>query len=368
MASLTLRNITKQFGATTALDDVSFTVADSEFVVLVGPSGCGKSTLLRLIAGLDAVSAGEILLADTLVNDVPPKDRDIAMVFQNYALYPHMTVFANMAFGLKMRGMARKLIRKRVLEAARILGLEQLLARRSNKLSGGQQQRVALGRAIVRNPRLFLFDEPLSNLDARLRVAMRAELIRLHQRLGATMIYVTHDQSEAMSMGDRLVVLKDGRVQQIGAPLAIYHRPANLFVAGFIGNPPMNFFYCTVLDQGSGPVLQGDSFSLPLPAAMRKKLESAALDAGEIVLGIRPEDILESGTGRDSGSALPVMARVEFLEVMGNEILATCRLGDQGFIARLSPQTAVKANAEVFFSFALDRALFFDPRTGESIQ
>ncbi|MCK5323965.1 MAG: ATP-binding cassette domain-containing protein, partial [Desulfobulbaceae bacterium] len=285
-----------------------------------------------------------------------------------YALYPHMTVYQNMAFGLKMRGVAKTVIRQRVSEAAGILGLNDLLDRKSKALSGGQQQRVALGRAIVRQPRLFLFDEPLSNLDARLRIAMRGELIRLHKRLDATMIYVTHDQVEAMSLGERLVVLKDGAVQQIGAPLDIYQCPVNRFVAGFIGTPPMNFFPCTIKGTKQTLRLVGKECSLAVPTRRQYPAGPAILPDQEVILGIRPEDIHEEPHNNGAATEQMVTARVEFLETMGSEVLATCRLGNVEFITRLPPQTKIRATEEATLFFDMNRAHLFHSRTGESLR
>src|SRR6266571_6495600 len=295
MADLQLKGVSKIYpGNVCAVAPTSVEIEDGEFVILVGPSGCGKSTLLRMIAGLETISEGEVRIGGRLVNNVPAKDRDIAMVFQNYALYPHMTVYENMAFGLKMRKLPKSEIDDRVRRAVDILGLDDFLDRRPKALSGGQRQRVAVGRAIVRQPKLFLFDEPLSNLDAKLRVSMRAELKKLHKQLEATMIYVTHDQVEAMSMGDRLIVLKDGIVQQIGAPLEIYDRPANQFVASFIGSPPMNFVNCSIGEHEGQLFLTGDGLQVKLPPKSRAVLsEAGSSENSSMVLGIRPEDISE---------------------------------------------------------------------------
>ncbi|HSC71982.1 MAG TPA: sn-glycerol-3-phosphate ABC transporter ATP-binding protein UgpC, partial [Candidatus Methylomirabilis sp.] len=292
MAQVTLESVSKKFDEVVAVRDVSLTVHDREFVVLVGPSGCGKSTTLRMIAGLEEITAGIIKIGDRVVNDVPPKDRDIAMVFQNYALYPHMTVYDNMAFGLKLRKFPKPEIQRRVQEAAEILGIQELLSRKPRALSGGQRQRVAVGRAIVRKPQVFLFDEPLSNLDAKLRVAMRAELKKLHDRLQATVVYVTHDQVEAMTMGDRIVIMKDGLIQQVGAPLEVYAAPQNQFVAGFIGSPAMNFIPCTITAQDGNLFFKAPGLSLPAPAGKAKAL--AAYRDKAVTLGVRPEDLHEA--------------------------------------------------------------------------
>src|SRR5579864_5995755 len=291
MANVILRNITKKINDSVIVNNVSLEIQDREFCVLVGPSGCGKSTTLRMIAGLEEMSSGEIWIDDVLVNDVPPKDRDIAMVFQNYALYPHMTAYENMAFGLKLRGYKKKDIDARVRESAEILNLTHLLERRPKELSGGQRQRVAVGRAIVRKPKVFLFDEPLSNLDAKLRVQMRTEISKLHDRLQTTMIYVTHDQVEAMTMGDRICVMKDGLIMQVDKPLEVYNRPANKFVASFIGSPPMNFMDVQVVRRGRHSLLEEGKFTLELLPAME---EAVRPYAGQVVtLGVRPEDIYD---------------------------------------------------------------------------
>src|SRR5690554_686499 len=292
MASVTLERVTKRFGNVIAVDEASLEIRDKEFLVLVGPSGCGKSTTLRMVAGLEDVTEGNIYIGDRLVNDVPPKDRDIAMVFQNYALYPHMDVYNNMAFGLKLRKFPKSEIDRRVKEAARMLGIENLLDRKPKQLSGGQRQRVAVGRAIVREPKVFLMDEPLSNLDAKLRVQMRAELSKLHRRLEATVIYVTHDQTEAMTMGDRIVVMKDGFIQQVGAPLEVYEKPVNVFVAGFIGSPAMNFMEGVLRRDGETYFIDAKTFKLPIPAEKAASIKNLGKYVDkQVVLGIRPEDI-----------------------------------------------------------------------------
>lgn len=367
MAGLVLENISKVFDHdTVAVSGFSAEIGDGEFVALVGPSGCGKSTVLRIVAGLEEPSGGVVRIDGRNVNGVAAKDRDIAMVFQNYALYPHMSVYQNMAFALKMRRLPRDEIKRRVHDAAEILGLTGLLGKRSRSLSGGQSQRVALGRAIVRQPKLFLFDEPLSNLDARLRVTMRTELIKLHKRLTATMLYVTHDQTEAMSMGNRLIVLNKGEVQQIGSPLEIYRHPANMFVAGFIGSPPMNFIPCRIAVVDDTVRLQGDAFEIMLFDA-EKKLPDDVRAGQPVILGIRPEDIVEPRyfSGRPVGQT--ITAAVEFLEPLGSEILATCQLGGHEFIARLHPQTAVAADETVRFVFDMAQARLFDRKTGASL-
>jgi multiple sugar transport system ATP-binding protein len=362
MAEVKLEGVSKVYdGKVTAVRDVNVTINDREFVVLVGPSGCGKSTVLRMIAGLEEISGGTVSIDGRVVNDVAPKDRDIAMVFQNYALYPHMSVKDNLAFGLKLRKTPKDEIESRVRDAARILGIESYLDRKPKALSGGQRQRVALGRAIVRKPKVFLFDEPLSNLDANLRVQMRTEISRLHNRLQTTMIYVTHDQIEAMSMGDRIVVMKDGVVQQVDSPLAIYHRPANRFVAGFIGSPTMNFFKGT-LNGGTPPVFQqeGTSFALQLagPPAERAVRHAGAT----VILGIRPEHI--TGAQGSVEGAVPVRIPIDVVEPVGNEIFAYFATGsDQRYVARLSTDVTPKVGEPFELRFDTAKAHLFDNST-----
>jgi multiple sugar transport system ATP-binding protein len=331
MANVVLKHLDKKYpSGFHAVRDVSLEIADGEFMVLVGPSGCGKSTTLRMIAGLEEVTAGEIFIGDRLVNDVAPGDRDIAMVFQNYALYPHMSVRQNMAFGLKMRGTPRPEVERRVREAADVLSIEQLLDRRPRELSGGQRQRVALGRAIVREPKVFLFDEPLSNLDAKLRVQMRAEIARLHQRLKTTVIYVTHDQVEAMTLGQRIVLMDRGVVQQVDTPMRIYQRPANRFVGSFIGSPAMNFFAGEV----AGPEFRlASGGTVPL---------DAALPAGPAVLGIRPEDLLVDGDGWPLAAVPLATVTLDVVEHMGHETMAHFELAGQQHIARLGADTTAR--------------------------
>jgi multiple sugar transport system ATP-binding protein len=365
MAQLTLENISKSFAATSAVDRINLTVDAGEFIALVGPSGCGKSTILRMIAGLEAPTSGRIILDGRDITEVAPKERDIAMVFQNYALYPHMTVFENMAFALKMNKTPKALIKERVEKAARVLGLTDLLPRKSKALSGGQQQRVAVGRAIVRDPKIFLFDEPLSNLDAKLRVAMRAELIKLHKRLKATMIYVTHDQVEAMSMGTRLVVLKDGKIQQSGPPLTVYNEPANRFVAGFIGSPPMNFFEVELGHDQKEIFLQLGKTKFSLTREQQQSLSSAQLPASTVILGIRPEDFIELPYAKDPSKTVRVV--IDFVEPLGNETLATCRLAGTSCILRLPPHFALPGNEVCEFAVSPERIKLFHPKSGEVI-
>ncbi|MBI3291912.1 MAG: sn-glycerol-3-phosphate ABC transporter ATP-binding protein UgpC [Elusimicrobia bacterium] len=366
MARVSLQNVTKRFGDTVVVKDVSLEIPDKEFCVLVGPSGCGKSTTLRMIAGLEEVTEGEIWIGDRLVNDIPPKDRDIAMVFQNYALYPHMTVYQNMAFGLKLRGYSRREIDARVREAAEILNLDRFLERKPKALSGGQRQRVAVGRAIVRKPKVFLFDEPLSNLDAKLRVQMRAELQKLHHRLQTTMVYVTHDQVEAMTMGDRICVMRDGVIQQIDTPLGVYNHPINKFVAGFIGSPPMNFIKVAVVQEGEEIWLDEGQFSVRVPAAKR----SAGLPyvGREVVLGIRPEDIYDKLLyGNNSTEGKIVSGTVEVVEPMGNEILLFLVAGRHPIVARVTANNEAQVNQEIELIFQMDKAHLFDLDTERQI-
>ncbi len=333
MAEVELRKVTKIFeNGAVGVRDVSFKVEDGEFVVILGPSGCGKTTTLRLIAGLEQATSGEILIDGQVVNHLPPKDRDIAMVFQNYALYPHMNVFDNMAFGLKMRKVPREEIKRRVLEAAKILGIEHLLDRKPRQLSGGQRQRVALGRAIVRHPKVFLFDEPLSNLDAKMRVHMRAELAKLHKRLKATSIYVTHDQVEAMTLGDKIVLLNNGTIQQIADPITLYFKPANKFVAGFIGSPPMNFFEGTVEEREGRLHFKNAYMDLPLPEDLRGKVKPGQA----VYLGVRPEHIYH-GAFRQ-GYEPSFQARVDLKETLGNEVLVYYSVDEVTFISRITPR------------------------------
>ncbi|MBN2011277.1 sn-glycerol-3-phosphate ABC transporter ATP-binding protein UgpC [candidate division KSB1 bacterium] len=363
MAYVELKSVTKKFdSAVTAVDNSSFIINDKEFVVLVGPSGCGKSTTLRMIAGLDTVTEGEIYIDDMLVNDIPPKDRDIAMVFQNYALYPHMTVYQNMAFGLKLRKFTKKEIDARVREAAEILEIENLLDRKPKALSGGQRQRVAVGRAIVRKPKVFLFDEPLSNLDAKLRVQMRTEISKLHQRLETTMIYVTHDQMEAMTMGDRIVIMKDGLVHQIDSPLNLYHTPKNQFVAGFIGSPSMNFITGKLTFE-NGFVFDEGTFRLEIPIKYRVALQDHLNK--KIVLGIRPENINNNmKSSRESHSSL-LKFHVDVVELMGNEIFVYLKTKYHLLIARMKPENIPNVGEEIEVMFDLQKLYFFDANIGD---
>ena len=358
MASVSLRKVRKVYpGGAVGVQGVDLEIRDGEFVVLVGPSGCGKSTTLRMVAGLEEISSGEISIGGRVVNEVLPKDRDIAMVFQNYALYPHMTVRENLAFGLKLRKVPRDEIERRIAEAAAVLGIEPYLDRRPKALSGGQRQRVAVGRAIVRNPAVFLFDEPLSNLDAKMRTQMRVEIKRLHARLGATMIYVTHDQTEAMTMGDRIVVMEGGRIRQAGAPLEVYGHPADRFVAGFIGTPPMNFLEGRV-ERGAGgaPAFRFGAALLPLPDAWRDRV--APLSDGPATLGVRPEAVAPAADGA-AGAAID--AEVDVVEPMGAETYVYAAAEGASFIARVPSGAPVRAGTRARFLLDLSRASLFGP-------
>ncbi len=363
MATVELRKISKVFeGNVTAVNEADFTIQDKEFVVLVGPSGCGKSTTLRMVAGLEDITSGELYIDGKLVNDVPPKDRDIAMVFQNYALYPHMTVYDNMAFGLKIRKFQKEEIKKRVDEAARILDIQQLLERKPKALSGGQRQRVAVGRAIVRHPKVFLFDEPLSNLDAKLRVQMRAEISSLHHRLQATLIYVTHDQVEAMTMGDKIVVMKDGLIQQIGAPLELYNKPINRFVAGFIGSPPMNFMTVAITEEGKSIVADEGNFKRILDG---KQAEIAKPYVGrQMVLGIRPEDMKYDMNAKEGTY---INGTVDVVEPLGAEIHIYVNTGSHQIVARLAPDVTIKVGDNVKLLLPLEKTVLFDIETEQAL-
>lgn len=358
MARLSLQNVSKWYGLVPALQNVSFDVGDRELFVLVGPSGCGKTTLLRLIAGLEDVSDGKILIDQRLVNHDKPKTRNIAMVFQNFALYPHMTVMENMSFGLRMRGYSPEEIDQRVRHAADMLDLTGLLHRKPGEISGGQRQRVAVGRAIVRKPKVFLFDEPFSNLDAKMRGETRAELLRLHERLQTTMVYVTHDQVEAMTLGDRIAVLKDGAIQQIGKPIDLYRRPKNRFVAEFIGTPPMNIFNVTVLDRGDSVWLDQGHFQLKLPARYHRA--AFLLDGVEMLLGIRPEDIhdrlFETAAVSDGNT---VIAMVQLVEPVGAETHVHLEAGGTRFIARVRPDNPLEMNQPMEMVFDLEKINLF---------
>ena len=359
MAQVLLKELNKKFDEVHAVKDVNLTIRDKEFMVFVGPSGCGKTTTLRMVAGLEEITSGEISIGDRVVNDLPPKDRDIAMVFQNYALYPHMSVYDNMAFGLKMRKFPKPEIAKRVQEAAEILGIQELLKRKPRQLSGGQRQRVAVGRAIVRHPQVFLFDEPLSNLDAKLRVQMRVELKRLHERLETTAIYVTHDQVEAMTLGSRVVVMKDGYVQQVGEPMEIYTRPQNRFVAGFIGSPAMNFIPTTLSEQNGSIYAETSGVRFKVPAERAARL--AAYKGQPITFGIRPED-LRVGSSADSADQA-FDAVVDVVEPLGSEILLDVTVAGQSVVARVEPSVKARPHEKIRMAFVPERMHFFDNKT-----
>ena len=363
MARVLIRDLNKKFDETHAVKGVNLEILDKEFVVLVGPSGCGKTTTLRMVAGLESITSGQVLIGDTVVNDLPPMDRDIAMVFQNYALYPHMSVYDNMAFGLKMRRLARAEIEVRVQQAAEILGIGSYLERKPRQLSGGQRQRVALGRAIVRHPQVFLFDEPLSNLDAKLRVQMRVELKKIHERLGTTAVYVTHDQVEAMTLGDRVVVMNDGLVQQVGEPLELYNMPANRFVAGFIGSPAMNFA-TVALEPADGALWAANGgFRIKLPAEAGARLTRHA--GRRVTLGIRPEDL--SVAAAPDPAEIGIEAVVEVVEKLGSQIMLDVRAGSDTMVAAVAPSVGVKVHDRVRLTLNAERLHFFDGATEAAI-
>src|SRR5437660_1701977 len=358
MADVALRDVVKRFDNVEAVRQISLDIPDKEFVVLVGPSGCGKSTTLRMIAGLEEATAGDILIDGEKVNDVPPKDRDIAMVFQNYALYPHMTVFENMSFGLRLRRFPKDQIRERVEHAARILDITELLDRRPKQLSGGQRQRVAMGRAIVRNPKVFLFDEPLSNLDAKLRVQMRTEIKRVHQKVRTTTVYVTHDQVEAMTLADRVVVMNRGRIEQIGAPNFLYHSPATRFVAGFIGSPAMNFISCKVEQAGDAlNVRLSDTIAFAVPAERVQRYRPAV--GKETTFGIRPEHVTEAKTNGSKNLAA-FDAGIEVVEQMGNETMVFFSIGGTEVCARTDPNAGARVGASMKMAAHLDHMHLID--------
>ena len=374
MASLSLRNVYKRYpGGVTAVSDFNLEIKDKEFIILVGPSGCGKSTTLRMVAGLEEISDGEIYIGDRLVNDVAPKDRDIAMVFQNYALYPHMTVFDNMAFGLKLRKTPKDEIKRRVEEAARILDIEHLLERKPKALSGGQRQRVALGRAIVREPKVFLLDEPLSNLDAKLRAQTRTEISKLHQRLDTTFIYVTHDQTEAMTMGTRIVVMKSGLIQQVDSPQNLYLYPCNLFVAGFIGSPQMNFIDSVLIKDGNDFYVEygsedtktraGVKFRIKLPASKNKDNCLEAYAGKEVIMGIRPEDIHDEPDLIETYADGKVTANIEVTELMGSETYLYMNSEDNAINARVSPTSKAKPGDTITIAMEPAKIHLFDKET-----
>jgi multiple sugar transport system ATP-binding protein len=358
MAGVTYDHVTKKFGEFTALNDLDIQIEDKEFLVLVGPSGCGKTTALRCLAGLEEVTSGKVLIGKTVVNDIPPKDRDIAMVFQSYALYPHMTVYDNMAFGLKLRRVPKEEIRKRVDIAAQTLGIEGLLKRKPRELSGGQRQRVAVGRAIVREPKVFLFDEPLSNLDAKLRVQTRSEITKLHQRLKTTFIYVTHDQIEAMTMATRIAVMNKGILQQLDTPQSLYDKPNNLFVAGFIGSPAMNFFPSKIRKDGSSLFVDAGEVVVKIPD--KKKPTYSSVINKEVIFGIRPEDIYNPAFIPPGIDCAKVDAKVDVTELMGNEIQLYLVSGKHSYVARVDPRTRYQIGQKVEVAFNMDNFHIFD--------
>jgi multiple sugar transport system ATP-binding protein len=386
MASVTFENVVKRYGNVTAVSNLNLEIPDKEFLVFVGPSGCGKSTSLRMLAGLEDISEGTIYIGDRPVNDVPPKDRDIAMVFQSYALYPHMSVYDNMAFALKLRaktGRLRKMftavfargaykklkaeekdIDDRVQKAAGILGIQQLLPRKPRQLSGGQRQRVAVGRAIVREPKVFLFDEPLSNLDAKLRVQTRAEITKLHQQLATTFIYVTHDQTEAMTMGTRIAVMKDGLLQQVDSPQQLYDHPDNMFVAGFIGSPSMNFFEVTLKGTPDAVVAEGEGFSLPIPAERSVGLKNFL--GKPVFMGMRPEDLYDADYVAPNIHPGNIDAKVEVTELMGNEVFLYLLTGGHSYVARVDPRSKARVGNDVRMVANLDNVHFFEKDTPDN--
>ncbi|MDU2374648.1 sn-glycerol-3-phosphate ABC transporter ATP-binding protein UgpC [Anaerococcus vaginalis] len=370
MANLSLKNINKIYdNGFHAVKDFNMEIEDKEFIIFVGPSGCGKSTTLRMIAGLEDISSGELKIDGKVVNDVLPKDRDIAMVFQNYALYPHMTVYDNMAFSLKINKVPKDEIDKKVKEAAKILDIENLLKRKPKQLSGGQRQRVAMGRAIVRNPKVFLMDEPLSNLDAKLRVQMRIEISKLYQKLGTTMIYVTHDQTEAMTLGTRIVVMKDGVVQQIDTPQNLYDHPKNLFVASFIGSPQINLIDVKVVKEGEEVFVENDYLKLKLPKEKADILIDKDYIGKKVVFGIRPESIYDEEDFLEKASDGSIInAKIRVFELMGAEVYLYFDLGEDQITARVNPSTKAKVGQEVKFAFDMDKTYLFDPETSLIIE
>jgi multiple sugar transport system ATP-binding protein len=368
MASLSLKNINKTYdNGFVAVKNFNLEIEDKEFIIFVGPSGCGKSTTLRMIAGLEDITSGELWIGDKLVNDVEPKDRDIAMVFQNYALYPHMTIYDNIAFGLKLRKTPKHEIDKLVHEAAKSLDIEHLLDRKPKALSGGQRQRVAMGRAIVRNPKVFLMDEPLSNLDAKLRVQMRIEISKLHQKLGTTIIYVTHDQTEALTLGTRIVVMKDGVVQQVDAPVELYQKPKNLFVAGFIGSPQMNFIDAKVVNNGTDVMLQFGSHSIKVPEAKAKVLMSNGYEGKTVVLGIRPEDIKDEEVFINTSPDSVVSVTIKVYEMLGAEVFLYFDIEGFDMCVRVNPRTTARPGDTIKLAFDLSKIHIFDKETEEAV-
>lgn len=367
MVELNLKHINKKYpnNAGYSVKNVDLEIKDREFIVFVGPSGCGKSTTLRMIAGLEDITEGEFKIDGIRMNDTPPKDRDIAMVFQNYALYPHMTVFENMAFGLKLRKYPKDTIKQRVEEAAEILGLTELLNRKPADMSGGQRQRVAMGRAIVRDAKVFLMDEPLSNLDAKLRVQMRAEIAKIHQNLGSTTIYVTHDQTEAMTLADRIVIMNDGLIQQVGSPQELYNQPANKFVAGFMGSPAMNFFEVALK---KGRITNDKGIDLPLPEGQAKLLSVRGYEGKTLIFGIRPEDITAEEVALEAYETSVVTATVVVSELLGHESMLYSTIGDTEFVSKVDARDFHHPGEQVQLAFNLNKARFFDFKTEEAIR
>lgn len=366
MASVTYKNVVKKFGDLTIIKNLNIAVEDKEFLVLVGPSGCGKTTALRLLAGLEEITGGEITIDDRVVNDVAPKDRDIAMVFQSYALYPHLSVYDNLAFGLKLRKTPKDEIKRRVSEAAEILGITDLLQRKPRQLSGGQRQRVAVGRAIVREPKVFLFDEPLSNLDAKLRVQMRAEISKLHQRLQTTFIYVTHDQTEAMTMASRIAVINKGNLLQLDTPQNLYDHPSNLFVAGFIGSPAMNFFPAKLVKSGEKMFVDTGDFQVQIPKAHAAPYES--MGDRSVVFGIRPENIHDFDFAPQNINGEKIPAKVDVTELMGSETLLYLISGKNTFVGRVDPRSKLRVGDTTEVVFDMDKVHIFDASTEEAIR
>ena len=367
MSSLKLKNIGKKYpNGFEAVKNFDLEIEDKEFIIFVGPSGCGKSTTLRMIAGLEDISSGELYIDDKLMNDVEPKDRDIAMVFQSYALYPHMSVYDNMAFGLKLRKLPKEEVKQKVHDAARILGLEDLLDRKPRALSGGQRQRVAMGRAIVRNPKVFLMDEPLSNLDAKLRVQMRTEIAELHQRLGTTIIYVTHDQTEAMTLGTRIVVMKDGIIQQVDTPQNLYEKPCNLFVAGFMGSPQMNFIDAVVKIDGDKAYLKVADIEVPLNEEKSKALKAGGYDGKTVVMGIRPENFFDDEASLSSSKAI-FESKVNVYELLGAEVFLYLDIDGTPITARVAPNTKARIGDQIKIGFDVDKVHVFEKDTEEVI-
>ncbi len=365
MAEVRFDHVTKRFGDFEALKDFDLTIEDREFLVLVGPSGCGKSTALRMLAGLETITEGSIYIGDRKINSVPAKDRDIAMVFQSYALYPHMTVYGNIAFGLRLRKMSKDDIDRKVRDAAKVLGVDVLLDRKPGQLSGGQRQRVAVARAIVREPRVFLLDEPLSNLDAKLRVHTRAEISKLHERLGTTFVYVTHDQVEAMTMADRIAVMNEGIIQQVGSPQELYDSPVNVFVAGFIGSPAMNFFKASVVENGEGVRLEGEGFKIDVPDDRAEEIRHYT--GRTMKFGVRPENIHDTEFVPSGITAAPSRVTVDVTEPMGNEVFLHLMAGEVKLLARVDPRTSIREGDQVEVIIDMERMQIFDPKTDETL-